>query len=324
MGRPRYPETSPAQNHSGEGPFLTGDPNALYQHYFQRLLAVATTRYRWLGFGPWIDPMRVEWLLVTQGVCAFTHVRNSEGLPSLTEMVKPDATAREKGEGMGYKSIQSDRLTVTQVAVTGFLDDTYTPSSYRTYGPNGAGNISFNTNLPIAEWKGVPIWGDANRSRYDAGTIALFARRLAQGALVVDTNMRQTMRGKVIGTSQDKLKSSQIMVEAFGLGYDVFTTPQGASDLEMIKALDLGVHPDTVEASHRVLMRLWAEALEALGVESPAAEKRERMIVDEVNGDASQIAAIRRLTLTPRRRAAELINRRYFSGEPVVEVIDQW
>jgi len=170
----------------------------------------------------------------------------------------------------------------------------------------------------------VPIWGDANRSRYDALTIGLFARRLAQASLVVDTNLRQTMRGKVMATDQDGLKSSKIVTDAVGIGYDLMVTKDQAAGLENLKALDLGVHPDTVESSHRVAMRLWAEALEALGVESPAAEKRERMIVDEVNGDASQIAAIRRLTLTPRRRAADLINRRYFSGEPVVEVIDQW
>lgn len=322
MGRNRYPEQSPSATHSGEGPFATGDANALYAHYFQRLLAVATTRYRWVGLGPWVDPMRLEWLLVTQGVCAYVHVRNNEPLPPYDKLISPDATARQQGEGMGYKSVQSDRLTVAQVAVTGFLDDTYTPSSYRTYGPNGAGNISFNTNLPLPEWKGVPIWGDANRSRYDAMTIQLFARRLAEAALIVDTNLRQTMRSTIIGADQDEVKSKRIALDGWQRGIDLLTTKEGG--LEGLKALDLGVHPDTVESSHRIAMRLWAEALEALGVESPAAEKRERMIVDEVNGDASQIAAIRRLTLTPRRRAADLINRRYFSGEPVVEVIDQW
>ena len=127
----------------------------------------------------------------------------------------------------------------------------------------------------------------------------------------------------VIGvTTQDDFLSKQITLGAAMSGIDTFVVKP--EDYETFKALDFGVHPDTVESSHRVAMRLWAEALEALGVESPAAEKRERMIVDEVNGDASSIAAVRRLTLTPRRQAASLINRRYFGGEPVVEVVDQW
>lgn len=320
----RYPETSPVSRHSGDGPFLTGDLNSIYRHYFSRLLAVATTRYRWLGLGPWVDPMRVEWLLVTQGIVAFTHVDQRTELPDVSDLIGPDPDRGFNLAGASYnrKRITSERFTVTQAMVTGFLDDTYTPSGYRTYAPNGAGGIRFDTHAPLAEWKGVPIWGDANRSRYDFETITLFARRLAQASLVVDTNLRGTMRPVVVASTQDELKTKRIMLDNAGTGVDTFVVKP--EDIDAMKALDFGVHPDLVERSHMVAMRLWAEALEALGIESPASEKRERMIVDEVNGDHSQIAAVRRLTLTPRRRAAELINRRYFSGEPVVEVVDQW
>lgn len=317
----RYPaDTNPARINSGDGPFLIGDVNDLYRHYYMRLLAVATTRYRWLGLGPWIDPMRLEYLLVTKSVAAFTYVKQSEPLPaSLTQARTNYYDGREDTSQL---EVQTDRFTVTQTAVTGYLDDTFTPASYRTYAPNGAGGVSFRTTGKLSTWRGVPIWGDANRSGYDAETIALFARRLATAALVVDTNLKMTMQGPVIVASQDSLLTSRIALDGALRGIDVAVANR--ETIENIQALDLGVHPDSVETSHRVAMRLWAEALEALGVESPAAEKRERMIVDEVNGDASQIAAIRRLTLTPRVRAAELINRRYFGGEPVVEVVDQW
>lgn len=319
----RYPKSSPSEAHSGDGPFV-GDEvaNQLYQHYYSRLLAVAVTRYRWLGLGPWIDPNRVEWLLVTQGVAAFTHVRQRVELPVAQELMGPDPEGAFSNGSWDRKRISSDRFTVTQVAVTGFLDDTYTPAGYRTYAPNGAGGISFNTTGELQEWKGVPIWGDANRSRYDMLTIATFARRLAQASLVVDTNLKGTMRPVVGVTSQDQLASSRITLDGAMRGIDVLVAKQDVVD--SFKTFDFGVHPDTVERSHIIAMRLWAEALEALGVESPAPEKAERMITDEVNGDHSQIAAIRRLTLQPRRRAAELINRRYFEGAAVVEVVDQW
>lgn len=314
----RYLSTTPGRISAGDGPFLTPDLNLIYQHYYARLLAVATTRYRWLGLGTWIDPMRVEWLLVTRGIAAFTFVRQRDPLPDVLTEARTDYY----GKPIEGKQIFADRFTVTQAAVTGYLDDTYTPAGYQTYAPNGAGGVTFNTTLPLDKWKGVPIWGDANRSMYDAETIALFARRLAAAAVVVDTNLRMTMRGPMIVTSQDQLTSRQIALDGAMRGIDVFVADQATID--SLQALNFGVLPDSVESSHRVAMRLWAEALEALGVESPASEKRERMIVDEVNGDHSQIAAIRRLTLTPRRRAATLINERYFSGEPVVEVVDQW
>ena len=137
----RYPATqTPVGVHSGDGPFLTGELNAIYQHYFSRLLAVATTRYRWLGLGAWIDPMRVEWMLVTQGLAAFTFVRQREDLPD--ELIEPDP------ERPDWNRVASDRFTVTRAAVTGYLDDTYTPAGYQTYAPNGAGGIHFRTTLP--------------------------------------------------------------------------------------------------------------------------------------------------------------------------------
>ena len=311
----RYPQTSPVQSHSSDGPFVGDDvANQLYQHYFSRLMAVATTRYRWEGLGPWVDPMRVEWLLVTQGLAAYTFVNQKEGEPT-GQLFGDD-------DGDGRLRVYDGRFTVTQASVTGFLDDTYTPSAYRTFAPTGANGIAFNTFAPLEQWKGVPIRGDANRSQYDLHTIITFARRLAVASLVVDTNLRQTMRGTVVAVKNDKLKTSQVALEGVMRGIDTFVTD--AETIETMKAIDLGVHPDSVERSHVVAMRIWSEALEALGVQSPATEKTERLVVDEIGADNSQVAAVRRLTLTPRRTAADLINRRFFGGAPVVEVVDQW
>lgn len=299
----RYPDT-PATKNSGDGPFTDNSANIYYQHYYSRLLAVATTRYRWEGLGDWVDPFRVEWMLVNFGIAAFTHVRPGDEL------------------GAGILERDAGRFTITRAAVTGYLDDTYTPAGYQTYGPNGSGGKHFKTTGEISTWKGVPIWGDSNRSSYDAVTIALFARRLASASLIVDVNLRSTTRGVVAVADQDKLLTTQTTLDSAMRGIDTIVAKP--ETLESLTTFDFGVHPDTVERSHVVAMRLWSEALEALGVESPAAEKKERMIVDEVNGDRSQISAVRRLTLAPRRRAAMLINRRYFEGESVVEVVDQW
>ena len=92
----------------------------------------------------------------------------------------------------------------------------------------------------------------------------------------------------------------------------------------MHKALDMGVDPESVEASHRVFTRIRSEAIQALGINAPGSEKQERKITDEIDGDEAQTLAIRRLAYAPRRRAVDLINKRYFNGDPVVEVVDQW
>lgn len=319
----RYPAQSPLQNHAGAGPYL-GAPgsvadwgNQLYQHYFQRLMAVAVTRYRWEGFGDWIDPMRLEWLLVTQGLAAFTFVNQNKGEPTPGKL----GLFGDGGHG-GRLRVYDGRFAVTQATVTGFLDDSYTPSSYRTFAPTGANGVAFSTFMPLEQWKGVPIWGSADRSRYDLQTIITFARRLAHASLVVDKNLEKTMRGVVAVSNQDDLKTTQIaMTNALG-GLDQVVADE--KTVAALKTFDFGVHPDHVERSHVVAMRLWSEALEALGIQSPAAEKKERLVVDEIGADNSQVAAVRRLTLTPRRRAADQINRRFFGGAEVIEVVDQW
>lgn len=294
---PRKPEASP---------WLNGDALALYNHYSSRLAGVAATRYRWLGLPENIDPMRLEFALVLQGgLAAFTHVRPRTPL------------------GPGEVEAKSGRFTITKATYgAAALDDLFNPAGYTTYAPNGAGGVTFNTNKPLNEWRGVPIWGDALRMNYDGETIALFANRLARASLVVDVNMAATTRGVVIATTQDKLLTAQTMIETAMSGLTAFVTDE--KTLDSIKPLDLGVHPDTVERSHVVAMRLWNEALTALGVQAGAQEKEERLTDDEVQAIRGAVEAVRRRTLTPRQQAADLINRRYFEGAKVVEVVDQW
>lgn len=294
---PRKPEASPWTN---------GDAQALYNHYYSRLAGVAATRYRWEGLPDSIDPMRLEFALVLQGgLAAFTHVRPRSAL------------------GDGETEAKAGRFAVVKATYgAAALDDLFNPAGYTTYGPNGVSGITFSTNKPLAQWRGVPIWGDALRMDYDGETIRLWANRLARSSLVVDVNMAATTRGMVVVTTQDKLLTVQTMIETAMSGLTAFVADQQTVDA--LKPLDLGVHPDNVERSHVVAMRLWNEALTALGVQAGAQEKEERLTDDEVQAIRGAVEAVRRRTLTPRRLAAQQINRRYFGGKEIVKVVDQW
>jgi len=298
----RYPQARKAES----SPWLNGDAQSLFNHYYSRLAGVAATRYRWEGLPDNIDPMRVEVMLILQGgLGAFIHLRQGDELKGGTEEAK------------------AGRFTVTRATYGGAqLDDLFNPASYRPYGPHTGGLRTFTTNGPVADWKGVPIWGDALRMNYDGDTIELWANRLARASLVVDTNMAATTRGVVIATNQDELLTAQTILETTMSGIPAFTAK--GFDMDSIKALDLGVHPDTVERSHVVAMRLWNEALTALGVQAGAQEKEERLTDDEVQAIRGAVAAVRLRTLTPRQQAAKLINRRYFDGAEIVKVVDQW
>lgn len=298
----RYPEARKAES----SPWLNGDAQTLFNHYYSRLAGVAATRYRWEGLPDNIDPMRVEVMLILQGgLGAFMHLRPEDELKDGTE------------------EAVNGRFTVTRATYGGAqLDDLFNPASYRPYGPRTGGLRSFTTNGELKDWKGVPIWGDALRMNYDGETILLWANRLARASLVVDTNMAATTRGVIITTTQDKLLTTQTTLETTMSGIPAFVNKE--FDPEAIKTLDLGVHPDTVERSHVVAMRLWNEALTAVGVQAGAQEKEERLTDDEVQAIRGAVEAVRRRTLTPRQQAARLINRRYFDGAEVVKVVDQW
>jgi hypothetical protein len=301
----RYPEARKRE----ANPWVNGDAQVLFEHYYSRLAGVAATRYKWEGLPDNIDPMRLEFALVLQGgLAAFTHVRPRKAL------------------GDGEVEAKAGRFTVTKATYGGgnpALDDLFNPSGYTTYGPNGVGGITFSTSKPLSEWRGVPIWGDALRMDYDGQAINLWANRLARASLVVDTNMMATTRGVVVATTQDKLLTTQTVIETTMSGIPAFVA-DGSFDMDSVKALDLGVHPDNVERSHVVAMRLWNEALTALGVQAGAQEKEERLTDDEVQAIRGAVEAVRRRTLNPRRLAAQQINRRYFSGKEIVKVVDQW
>ena len=297
----RYPQ----QRKPEASPWLNGDAQALYDHYYSRLAGVAATRYRWEGLPDTIDPMRLEFCLVLQGgLAAWTHVRRDAPL------------------GDGEDEAEQGRFVVSRCTYgASGLDDLFNPAGYTTYGP-GLPSITFKTTKPLDEWAGVPIWGDALRLDYDGATIRMFANRLARSSLVVDTNMAATTRGMVVFTDQDKMLSAQTTLDTAMSGLTAFTTDKGL--LDEVKAFDFGVHPDTVERSHVVAMRLWNEALTALGVQAGAQEKEERLTDDEVQAIRGAVQAVRRRTLEPRQLAARQINRRYFGAREVVKVVDQW
>lgn len=297
----RYPQ----QRKPEQSPWLNGDAQALYEHYYSRLAGVAATRYRWEGLPDTIDPMRLEFCLVLQGgLAAWTHVRRNDPL------------------GEGESEAEQGRFVVSRcVYGAAGLDDLFNPAGYTTYGP-GLPSITFKTNKPLDEWAGVPIWGDALRMDYDGAAIRMWANRLARASLIVDTNMAATTRGMVVFTDQDKLLSAQTTLETAMSGMTAFTADKGL--LDQVKAFDFGVHPDTVERSHVVAMRLWNEALTALGVQAGAQEKEERLTDDEVQAIRGAVEAVRRRTLEPRQLAAQQINRRYFGAREVVKVVDQW
>jgi hypothetical protein len=314
----RYPNAKPTE----VNPWLNGDAQTLFNHYYSRLAGVACTRYRWEGLPDNIDPMRLEFMLVLQGgLATFTHMRQDDPL-NLDGDLRPEWDHRG-ALGVGQAESEAGRFTVTRATYGGSqLDDMFNPSSYRPYGPRAAGLKTFTTNGPLKDWGGVPIWGDALRMNYDGAAIELWANRLARASLVVDTNMMSTTRGVVIATNQDDLLTAQTVLETTMSGIPAFTAK--GFDMDSIKALDLGVNPETVERSHVVAMRLWNEALTALGVQAGAQEKEERLTDDEVQAIRGAVESVRRRTLTPRQQAATLINRRYFGGTEIVKLVDQW
>lgn len=287
-------------------PWLNGDAIELYNHYHSRYLGMAATRFRWEGLPDNINPMLLERTLLTDtGLAAFIHTKPRTPL------------------GEGVEESRNGRFSIVRAAPVGPLDDLFYTTGYTTYSPSGdVTSRRFNMQGRMSDWGGVAIWGDALRQNYDARTIDLWANIMSRAMLVVRTNMAATTRGVVVVTNQDKLLSSQIAVENALSGLPVLDADQSVMD--SIKTFDFGVHPETVERSHVVAMRLYNEGLTALGLRPGAQEKQERLTDDEVQAITGSAQAIRLRVLQPRELAARQINQRYFAGAPIVKVVDQW
>lgn len=244
--------------------------------YERMLTQMCITRFEWSNLPPGINHRFLELTLFRRAMALFWH------------------------------DDMYNKYFATMGTVNGPLNYYNEPTRYQSFGLGlAARNITPGVN-------GVPIWANYLRIP-DLDIVQIYAQRLANFDRTIEINGRNARSPRIIAIPQNmQLTASQINkqiedgAQTITVNYDSLANPN-----EVIQSLDMGIHPDSLEKLSIVKGRIWSECMGLLGIKHANQDKKERLVVDEVNSNDEQIAMTRYVNLVARREAVEQINSLY-------------
>lgn len=238
---------------------------------FSRLCAIAVNTVKWSGLPPEIDPRFLELALFGTGTAVFFW----------EEVV--------------------ERYVCLTCAYGGPLDIYNIPKYRRAYATNGYQRV-------LSDRDSVLIYNNYSR-RPDFPTLELYAYRLARIMRTVDVNLNAQKTPVVVLASDNTRLSMRNLVDQYD-GDQPFIYAYKGFDPESIKALRTEA-PFIADRAYMLYQRIWAEALNFLGIETMDRSKMERMTTTEVRQEAGYAMAQRLVRMNARTLAAEQINRMF-------------
>lgn len=140
-------------------------------------------------------------------------------------------------------------------------------------------------------------------------TIMLFASRLSEAERTIDVNIKAQKTPRIIRCSdKEKLTMKNIWLDYDG-NEPVIVTGKGV-DLENFKVFDLTA-PFVADKVQNYKRDIWNECMTFLGINNIPNEKKERMIVDEMNANNELININAQAMLLTRQEACKQINKKY-------------
>ena len=162
-----------------------------------------------------------------------------------------------------------------------------------------------------------------NNGRYSIFMdICQMAERIALSKRTIDVNIVQQRTPRIWKTSQDKKRTLEDMLS------DIDGMMENIATYESIDIDDMNVllapAPFVADKIDAHLDKEWAEFYRLIGVANLIEQKKERMIKDEMSASQGGTIASRFSRFEPRKRAIELINKKfgtnievsYYDGEP--------
>lgn len=218
-----------------------------------------------------------------------------------------------------------DRPIAVQGAPSGHWNYIQDPTSFTIMGNNLA-PLRLKTNvLSVADKKDketgeiirlgcVPVWSNYMRTP-DLDIIEIYSKRLAQLDRSIEINSMSARRTRVAFANENQRLSVVNINRAIDAGESLIQVnadlyQEGSLDA-IIKAMDLGVDPDTIEKLHILRTRIWGECMGFLGFDFANQDKKERLVASEVDANNSQVDGMRFVNLNARRDACQLINKKY-------------
>lgn len=253
--------------------------NRQYRMLKNKLTEIAMNRFVWEGFPEEVEKDNKRWL---------------------------ELCLHQTALAVFYYDDEWKRYFVLRAAPSGVWNLYGNPTQYLAYG-----NQYYNKWLDEEDC--VPIW--ANYIRYpEIEIVDLYAETIAEIDQTIRINAKNARRTKVLRISEKSRLSVENIQRQIDEGKSIIKVlPELPAMNDLMEAIDLGLDSKiSLMDLSMVRSRLWNEGMTMLGVNNnQGADKKERLVSDEVSGNDDQVQMIRETSLQARQQAADEIKKKY-------------
>ena len=249
--------------------FTTEIENAFsYMEYFNRITEIALTIFEWKGLPETIDPRFLELCLFYQGYACFF-----------------------KDEVLGYLALRC--------TLGGTFDVYNIPKVRNAYAPNGYGKKCTDKDSVI-------IFNNYLHTPSSITSLE-YARKLYELDRTIDINIKAQKTPILLLCSKEQQLTLENVYKQYDGNRPVIVGNPELFDTSSIKSISTGA-PFVAPTLMNLKNDVWNECMTYLGVPNIREQKRERMIVDEVQREQGGVLANQYTKLTARQNACEQIN----------------
>lgn len=250
------------------------DRTVTMERMYQRVLTeLSLNRFKWVGLPDTVDERFLEMTLFHQALSIF------------------------------YFDTDYDRY----MAVRGMANSPNVYDNPTRFHTIGVGSYRGKT---LSAKAAIPIWSNYLRHP-DHDIVYLYATKLAQIDRTIEILSLAARHSHVIIADETERLSWQNIMRAHAEGEPVIFGTSGLN-MENAQAFDIGVDKDILINVQIAKSKIWNECMTLLGIKNNAnQDKKERMVVDEVNANDDQVVASRGVALNARSMACEQINMMY-------------
>ena len=152
-----------------------------------------------------------------------------------------------------------------------------------------------------------------------AGTLELYAQRLAEAQRTCDINIKAQRTPILITTDQKQQLTLKNVYEQYDGNSPVITVDKNGFTPEALKSINTEA-PYIADKVKEYMTQIWNEALTYLGVNN-LAEKKERLIQSEANSNNEVINLNLESYLAPRKEACKQFNDKFgLTGDKAIDV----
>lgn len=241
---------------------------AVYIHYYNRLLELAVSMFEWVNMPDSIDPRFLEYTLITEGCALFFKDDVMEKYLALQTTL---------GGPIGFYRIPDIRRA-------------YSDSGYHNKLDKSNSVIIFNNMLHT---NGLP-------------DIEIYATKLYECDRTMMVNVKAQKTPVLIKCTENQ-RLTMINLYAQYDGNEPFLFGDKSLDIDDIKAFSTTA-PYVCDKLQELKGKIWNEALTHLGISNLDLNKKERLVTDEVNVNQGGTLASRYSRLAMRQEACRQIN----------------